>query len=347
MGAGTKLSWLGLMLGLCGLLTVERTAIGKTRKAHSHSHGHAHGGEEEGTKKKKKASGDHGHAHGSPFIFGAGLAVSKGFGGKAAAAGGGDSHGHAHGLRLAEEDEHEEEAEEAGAEVELSLSAGYRVTPRIETGLELGFSPEAGILDPTLRGSHTHPLAKNLRLGSSLSLTIPVSKASRDDYKLTTVSLSSGPSLKRGKFTFGGKLGLAMSWFSKTVIVEEEEEAAATLRGINLSRGLGLQEEEHGEEEHTIESGGTGDREFNRYSLTGTTNYRLLKALGLNASLGLAYVKHQFGPSTLETNVTLIQATYTWKSISAALALTLSGAGESFTAPTVPGVSASVNYLYE
>ena len=169
----------------------------------------------------------------------------------------------------------------------------------------------------------------------------------KDSFKMTTVSLSWNPSLKNGKFMHSGTLGLAKSYYSKTIIVEEEAESGKT--SSKPSKNFLLQEEHEHEEEITEEGEdlGTGDREFDRYSASTSVNYKLAKSILVGGGLGLAIVKKQFGPTQMETNATIAKGTYIWNSVSTTLSLGVSASKETFSVPNSPFASLSLFYNYE
>lgn len=342
-----------LLLG-CGMLALllsEREAAGRSKRAkkHAHSHGHSHEEEEEDEDEGHGHSHSHAHSH-SPFTFGLGFTFSRSFGEEAAEE---EEAEHSHALRgrdgyaLHEGHSHEGgEAGEAGTATEFAISAGYALTKRLGTELEIGVSPDTGLADPTLGATYTFPLNKSTAVGTSLSATAPLSSESEKNYKIATISLSSGPTWSKGKFTVGVKAKLAKSYYSKTIIVEEEEDEDHD----HALRGFALDEDHDHEEgeEHEVEiDEGTGAREFDRYGVNSNLGYRLRKNWSLGCGLGVAYVTYQLSESKIETSLIVTQATYTWKSFSGTLGLLTTGVGDSFTFPTTPGVTAGLMYNYE
>lgn len=353
-----KLTSLLLGFGLLALLAAEREAVGRSKRKnkHAHRHGHSHGEEKE---EARDSHAGHGHAHGSgsKFSFGLGLSLTQSLGDEKAGegGGGGESHGHSHGLtddELALDEGHSHGGGEAGASdsessgpsTEIALIGGYQLTKRLGLNLGLGFIPSEGVGDPSLGVAYSMPLQRNSSLGSSFSATAPLSAASRDIYKITTLTAGVGPTMTRGKFTLGGRAQVSMTYYSKTIVVEREEDADHdhALRDFALQEGAN-----HEEHEVAVPEAGTGDREFNRYGLSSNLGYRLAQRVSLGFGLGLAFVTHQFGPQTVETNATIVQGSYTWNAITGTLGLTTFAEGESIKAPTSPGLTAGVFYLYE
>lgn len=353
-----------LLLSAVFVLLSERNASGKSTRRNKHAHSHNHAHREEHDQEHGHEHEDHGHSHDhahSPFSLLAGISIAKSFGGETAEGDGGSEaeHGHSHGLRNAGYSLHEGHSHDEGAEGEeasadeptFSLSAGYRLSKRWGLALGLAFAPTAGIGDPQLGVNHSRVLSKTSNLLSSFSASLPLSKASNDTYKITTLSVGTGPVWVKNRYTYGVRGSLAKSYYSKTVIVEEEAEPE---EGVALTP-MRLQEDEHAHEdeahvedhEHEAEEAGTGPREFDRYSVNGSLTYRLARRWLLGSGLGISFVKAQFGDSSIETNATVIQGTYSWKSYSASLGLITSGAAESFTIPTTPGLTAGVFYIYE
>lgn len=341
---------------LAVLLLSERPAEGKSKRkakrphGHSHGHGHAHEGEEEeGGKSGRTTKRDHhGHAHSSPWIFGAGVSVSKSFGSESnegSGEGGGSEAAHGHAHLVGEGHAHDaggegssEEDSVNGVEPTVTLNAGYRLSEKIGLNLGLGFVPSSGLTDPSAGGTYSMKLSRSMSGNASLSATVPLSEASRKSYKITTVSLAAGPTVTRGRWTFGGRASVGMSSYSKTVVVEEEAGTATTLR---------LQDDHGDEHEIELEDEGTGDREFNRFGLTSTAAYRLTNAVRLATGLGGYYVTHQFGESKIETTMTVIEGGYTWKMLVASLGIITTGSDTSLTFPKTPGVTAAVLFIYE
>ena len=328
-------------------------AKSKKRSKRIQSHGHGHG---------------HGHAHQeSNWILGAGVSMSQGIGDAKAESGGeegGDHSGHGHltgdenGFALGEGHDHggggDEGAEgssSSGPEPTFSGLVGYRITKKMALSLNLGFGTNSGINDPI--AGLDYKLSKLGKVNNSLitSFTIPLSEASSKSFKQSTMSISWNPSLKRKKMLYSGSVGIAKTYYSKTIIVEEEAAGIPSMPATTKPIFSLQEDHEHEEGEEDLEVEGedlaTGDREFDRYSTNTSANYRLGKSFLLGGGLGLAFVTQQFGPSLIETSANIARVTWLWNSISSTLSLGLSGSGESFTAPTSPTASFSIFYSYE
>lgn len=328
----------------------------------------ADAGSKKRTKRIKKHSHSHGHSHGhsheeSNWILGAGVSMSQGFGGSQSGGGGeegGDHAGHSHltdsgsALSLGEGHDHggggEEGAEgsSSGPEPTFSGLIGYRITKKMALNLNLGFGTTSGISDPVVGLDYSLPKIGKVKNSVITSFTVPASEASSKSYKETTLSLSWNPSLRQKKMLYSATVGLAKSYYSKTVIVEEEAASAKPLANKSQS-GLLLQDDHDHDEEIEIEGEelGTGDREFDRYSTSANANYKISKSFLLGGGVGTALVTKQFGPSQIETSATLARVTWLWNSLSTTLSLGLSGSGESFTAPSNPTGSFSIFYSHE
>lgn len=342
-----------LLLFFC-IETADGKQARRKKRVHSHSHGHSHG---------------HSQEH-SSWILGAGVSVTKGLGGGESSSGesGGDHSGHSHLTGSAPSDDsyslgegHSHDGGESGAEgsssaVEPLFSAivGYRISSNVAASLNLALGTSSGIGDPVLSGEFRMP--KLGKIGSTFipSISAPLSEASKDSYKTTTVSASWNPSLRLGKALYSGTIGLAKSYYSKTVIVEEE----AAGRRMNLSAtspAFAMMQDDDGHD-HDHDDGeihedgedlGTGDREFDRYSASFSGNYRLAKMLLASGGFGLALVTKQFGPSQIESTLTVAKATYLLGSLATSASFGLSSSDESFKTPSSPFVSLSVFYSYE
>ena len=226
----------------------------------------------------------------------------------------------------------------------------YQATKAYSAILTAGYFTNTGIADPTVGIGAALPFSSRIVGNASLYAAAPVSKVSRDSYKITTVTATAGPTYRQGKWVSSLTSLVAMSWYSKTVIVEEVDEEAANTSGSPLSSFQLL----HGDEGHDAgggassfpeESEGTGDREFNRYGVRAAGGYKLLKALRFDAGLGLAMVTHQFGPSTWVTDATISQLTYTWTDYSGFIGLALRKEDRSISAPSEPTIGAGVEYV--
>lgn len=342
-----------VVTGILALLSVsiekaEGHQSKRTKKVSSHQHTQKH---------------DHGGHEHSKWSFGAGVSIAKGLGSGAASDGGGgesgDGHtGHTHltaaddGYSLAEGDTHDGGGGEtgggssSGVEPTFSTSVGYRITDNIGTNLGLSFGTSSGIGDPLVGMDFRLPKLGTVSSSVIPSFTIPVSKASADSYKITTFSTTWNPSKKSGKITYSASAGLAKSYYSKTVIVEEEAEFKNPAR-----KSLNLVQEDHNHDDEGIHEEGeeldTGDREFDRYSVNTSAGYSLSKNFLAGVGLGVAMVTKQFGPSQIETNATILKGTYLWNSVATTLALGLSESQESFAAPKNPNVSLGLFYIFE
>src|SRR5690606_33928202 len=123
------------------------------------------------------------------------------------------------------------------------------------------------------------------------------------------------------------------TWYSKTVIVEEvdDDEEAHVTYSLQHDHPHGPGAHGPGIEEFGNENLGTGDREFNRYTLESGYGYRWLSNLSLTAGGSFALVTHQFGPSTYESTLQIPQVDYGMGPFTFSAALTLFGTDTSFT----------------
>lgn len=311
----------------------------KRSRTHKHSHDHDH--KEHGHKHDHK----HGHHHHSPFSLGMGMAVSKAFGE--------DEHEHEHGE--GEEDHtHLQGAAlhgghggggtpgETGGEPDgqpyFSLNAGYEITDRWQLNLTQGFSTGTGIADTALGITHNYPFSSRLKLSTQAFATAPISKASKETYKMTTFMVGAGPTWSKGRWEIGGKAYLAKSFYSKTIVIEDHT--------ADETVPLRLQEEPI--DDHALEElGATGDREFDRYGFESEVGYKFTRRWQFGVGFGASMATKQWGPTVYETEATLAQITYNWKSLTTGVGLMATSEAESFSLPKTPMASFNIMYVYE
>ena len=162
-----------------------------------------------------------------------------------------------------------------------------------------------GVSDPSVGASYSLGLPRGVKGSVSTGLAIPASRGSRDNFKITTVSLGSSARKAFGKVSLGAGVGINASWYAKTVIADEA--------AIRSSRGFMLGEDEvHDEDEGASAPTyvGTGNREFNRLGVKVFVGYGVWKALSLDSSLGVSAVKRQFGKMYFVLDVTVLQASW-------------------------------------
>lgn len=110
----------------------------------------------------------------------------------------------------------------------------------------------------------------------------------------------------------GAQAGASMSWYSKTVVLTDKKETGTATAAAPFLLHDG---EDHGSTDSAAVSGdsgdgGTGDREFNRYSARFFAAYRLMKSLQLGSAVGVSLVKRQFSAAQWNLDATIIQVTY-------------------------------------
>lgn len=306
----------------------KRSRTHKHKHSHRHDHGHSHG---------------HGHNH-SPFTLGLGMTVSKAFGE--------DEHDHEH---VEGEDGHTHlqgaalhgghggggNPAEAGGEPDgqpyFSVNAGYELTERWQLNLTQGYSVSTGIADTAFGITYNLPFSKRLKLASQLFATAPISEESKASYKMTTIVVSTGPTWEKGRWEISAKAYLAKSYYSKTIVVEDE-----TAQGTPLK----LQDEPI--DEHALEElGATGDREFDRYGFESEIAYRFAKRWQFGVGGGASMATKQWGATMYEVEATLAQLNYNWKTLTTGLGFMMTSEAESFSAPNTPMVSFNVMYVFE
>ncbi len=238
----------------------------------------------------------------------------------------------------------------------------YAFTKKMGLGLSIGFGISSGVLDPELGPTLKLPFGPKLSVNSALTATIPVSKASRDMYKTTTIKVTSGPTYTSGKISLGVSAIVAYAWYSKTVIVDDAPATkAASLQRPERSARPGLLL--HGGADDG-DAGGAGappagfngpsgdnlassDREFSRYGLRSNFGYQFAKRFRSDSSLGAAMINHQFGASTWSTDATIAQISFSVANLTAYLAFAVSKSTPSPALPTDPNVSVGAGYLFK
>lgn len=230
----------------------------------------------------------------------------------------------------------------------IGARMAYQVTGTYTANLTAGYFTNTGLADPTAGVGAMLPLSSRMMGNASLNAAAPLSEASRDSYKTTTVTATAGPTYRQGRWVGTMTALAAMSWYSKTIIVEEQPAAfrSESSSSLHLLDGDDGHDSGGGASSFPEESEGTGDREFNRYGARASAGYKLLRALRLDTGLGLAMVTHQFGPSTWVTDATIGQVTYTWTDYSGFIGLGLRKEDRSISAPSEPTIGAGVEYVF-
>lgn len=328
-----------LIVLCCGstlLASLETTAF-----AHE-----SHGPKKKRSRTHKHSHDDHGHSHGghnhSPFSLGLGMSVSKALKEEVHAEG---EEGHTHlmeGLGL-----HGGHGGgtpgEAGGEPDgqpyFSATAGYELSERWQLNLTQGFSSNTGIADTAFGITFSLPMTKRLKLSTTAAATAPISQESKDSFKITTVMIGAGPTWKKGRWEISAKGYLAKSYYSKTVVIEEETATGTT--------PLRFQEEPPIDEHALEELGATGDREFDRYGAESEIAYRMAKRWQFGIGGGGAMATKQWGATMYEVEATLAQLTYSWKSLSTSLGFMMTSEAEKFQAPDTPTVAFNIMYIFE
>lgn len=129
-------------------------------------------------------------------------------------------------------------------------------------------------------------MRSNTSFVSSVGLSAPVSKASQDNSKITTVSLSSGPQFNFRKWSFSVAATASSSWYSQTELTEgqakdlavNEQTLTEPLGGVLLDAG-----QDHSESTAAAGSNSTSglSRELNRYGGKGGIGYKILSNLAI------------------------------------------------------------------
>ena len=103
-------------------------------------------------------------------------------------------------------------------------SVSYMVTHSLSLSLSAGYDfTNSDLNDPALGLFNTKALTKRWSLGYGASLSAPLSRSSQKTYKITTLSLTAGPKYRWTKnFSMGLAGATSFSWYSKTIISEEE-----------------------------------------------------------------------------------------------------------------------------
>lgn len=328
----------------------RRSTVSRKLNKPAHSHDHNHHDHDHH---------DH-HDHDEKgFTFSGGFSISQGFGGSSASSEESGSHaGHQHltgpesfSLHNGDGESHGGESGakegENGSTLEPTLLAtvGYKFSKRLALNLDLSYGFSTGIGDPSLGLAIRGPKIGSVSSTIVPSITAPLSKASRESYKVTTFSLSYNPTWKVKRLAMAGTLGISKSYYSKTIIVDEDEDEEA-LTGLR-SRQMLQEEEEEGELEAGAEDVGTGDREFDRYTIALSGDYPIYKRWTLGSGYSLAFVKMQFGPSQIESTFTALKTSYTRNHISGTLSGGLFASDKSFVIPNKPIIGFSLLYIFE
>ena len=189
----------------------------------------------------------------------------------------------------------------------FSAGVAYRMSKQVSLNLNFGYIfSDADLMDPSLGLSYSQPFAKKISLNYNVNLSAPVSKSSQNQFKITTLSISAGPRYAvTSKFSVGLSGVLSMTWYSKTVIVDEKN-----INPIPIERTTLLHSDDepgHAPDEPVPQS--TGNREFNRYGAKVSAGYKFGKAR-LDSNLGIAMIQKQFGASYWGLDATILQVGY-------------------------------------
>lgn len=326
-------------LTFLGLDTTAMAHSSAKKRSRTYKHSHDHESESKG----KSKGHSHDHHHHSPFSLGMGMAVSKAFGESEhdhEHAEGEEEHTHLQGAALHGGHGGGGTPGEAGGEPDgqpyFSLNAGYEITERWQLNLTQGFSTSEGIADTALGVTYHYPFSSRLKLSTQAFATAPVSQESKESYKMTTVMIGAGPTWEKGRWEIGGKAYLAKSYYSKTIVIEEQ----------TTETPLMLQEEPV--DEHALEElGATGDREFDRYGFESEVAYKFARRWQFGVGVGASMATKQWGPKVYETEATLAQVTYNWKSLTTGLGFMVTSEAESFEPPKTPTAAFNIMYVYE
>ncbi len=280
--------------------------------------GFAHGGHDDASKKVKKGKKQHAEHEESNFSFniGVGVGVSKPLtppptatgssantsalkldGGHGdSGGGGGDSSGG---------------SQSASFSPYASAGINYKMTKSFSLGLSESFDlTGAGLGDPGASLTYSTPIAKKLAASFSLSATAPLSQASQKAFKITTGSVAAGVRKRIQKFSLGVQASVAMTWYSKTVIIDDDEHAGLVGPSSMMLHGDEDHSTEGGGTEASVPDGGTGNREFNRYSLKGLLGYQISGQFRADSGIGVSLVKKQFGDPYWSLDATILQISY-------------------------------------
>ncbi len=189
----------------------------------------------------------------------------------------------------------------------FSAGVAYRMSKQVSLNLNFGYIfSDADLMDPSLGLSYSQPFAKKISLNYNVNLSAPVSKSSQNQFKITTLSISAGPRYAvTSKFSVGLSGALSMTWYSKTVIVDEKNISPIPREKTALLHGD--DEPGHAPDEPVPQS--TGNREFNRYGVKMSAGYKLGK-VRLDSNVGFAMIQKQFGASYWGLDATILQVGY-------------------------------------
>lgn len=305
-------------------------------------------------KQSKKKTTLHSHSRGTGFNFEVGLSVTKSLVNERSESGsggsGGDDHSeHSH-LHLDGDENHSDgDSDEDGGtappvlDPTLTARVTYNFIPSFGALFLAGYALEGGAVDPEAGVVTNISLSKRTMGNATLTASYPASKSSQDNYKITAIKLTAGPTYRLGRYNFGFAASTAYAWYSKTVIYEDDE------GGQGGQFGLLDQGHEHGTNPVSPTDNGlsSSDREFSRWGGTGSIGYNIFSRLRIDLSLGAFIINHQFGSSTWLSQATVAQLTYSIRGFSGYGGILLSKEDRSLSAPSVPAINVGIGYKIE
>jgi hypothetical protein len=310
-------------------------------------------GYSQGTIQSKNKKSAHTHSHGTGFSFEVGLSVTKSLGKENSKSESGESAGDDHSghtnLKLDGDETHSHDGSDSGDgggttppafDPTLTARLSYKFVPSFGALLLAGYALESGSIDPEAGVAATVSMSKRLIGNATVTASYPASKASQENYKITTIKLTAGPTYNLGRYTFGFAANTAYSWYSKTIIYEDEEGGQ--------SRQLRLLDDGHDHDTAPVSPTdndlSASDREFSRWGGKGSIGYKIFPRLRFDTSVGASLISRQFGPSTWLTQAMLAQVTYSMRNFSGYGGLLFSKEAASLSVPTVPAINVGVGY---
>ncbi len=330
----------------------------KARKLHKHDHsGHQH------------SHSGHRHKH-SDLTFGVGLNGSYTMGGEASSGSGeagGSSHaGHNH-LRLHGGDGHDHgggggssESGDAGMSLVVETSAGYQLTKNFSLNANVGFNPSEGLEDPIAGATLMVPMARRVKGEITASASAPVSAASANLGRMTTLRGTAGPIYKYKRWTLKAQAQVAYHIYNKPVPLLGEEEghdddhdhdsaadADHDADHDDHSHGLRLLDDDEEDHAHDNYAEMLMGRETVRIGGLASIGYKLSRSWSTISSGTIAIVNHAATPQTYSTFLDVVRLQYTWKSLTSSAVFSMFGEGEQLQMPTIPAIGFGVEYEIE
>lgn len=231
----------------------------------------------------------------------------------------------------------------------ITLKGGYRLTQGLSLSASIPIDLAGGVRDLAIGPNLSFRLSPSFLANLSLTATAPISTASREEGKLTTITLALNTLwLSRGGKYFAG----AGLYGSGIVYRPGPEGTASTSRGVakiraHIETQSGQDHDEHDGTELLSSTSGIG--ELVRTGVSTYAGLSLTDNLSANVSFGAGTVYLTEGPLNFVTDATLARVAYSSSGFMGAVGFSLLSDPKgtpNFTLPTQPYVGFKLQYVF-